>query len=955
MVGRIKSGFTVFGKPIEKTTSAVDSGQSAREKADAAQEARTQRVREAQKGTNQPPSELTTKNADNIEIVRKVRPQGVNRAISDRVREAEGTNLTVLGTSPELQTAIDRARLAIQGREQLETALRARAAERAVSIDQTKTVPQGARLLSDSSLKLLSDTGFFVDAEDVGTFSEQRPVPFVPSDNDINIEDNILSNFDNPAYNMRFFMAPEKATFDSILSEDIVVIAETGATGFNITEAQINNIISPTSDTRNTFATQVNFTLIEPHGNTLFDKIRNAGASLGIFDHKNIPFWFEVSFKGYTGSGENSHDGGDFADLSSETRLWRIRINGVEAEMNKGGTIYNFKCVPFNETGLNDAARRLEKDEHIEAKTVGQFFEELAKKLNKYSNYSTINNIDNTFRIRKYAFSFPPKSEVPETIKPIQEWELRADNETGNIRSEGFVFLGNNEGKSRITFGKGTSIESIVQTILSVTLEGQSLAMHGVEKSDTSETGSDTERDATKDSVIFTVEPTVDILSYNAVARDYNTIVVYHIRPYRTFTAMLSRKHIDEAIDEKEKERLDNILKISRIKKKYEYMYSGLNTEVLDYNIKLNSAWFVSLPLFQGQDRAALAASSLKMNNIKSSKRIVQTASAETKSLLSKKSELLTQIDDLRVQIANNPETETQSFINRLRSEQQRIDTRIQEIRPGRRGSQIASVALAKIKSLSDIDLRTDRINTSFFSAETQRQISAIALRSLSSNTRNVDFLIGNNIIGSLESRERVVNRTQAAGDGSIFFVEDFDEVSTGRDTSEEQLKEIFLPGTEILPMGIVEVNAEGSAGKGRSFFSAILNQVYGVQKDMIALELEIRGDPYWLGEPNEVTRVTENLGGERNLQGTDSTILLTFAGPRSINDGDSQSREDSFSGTGLFDINRDQNGFNGVYFVRQVENTFANGKFTQKLIGHIDPFTQEQSIIEAAIRLTNQ
>lgn len=950
---RIKKGFSIKGNIIE-TTSAVDSGQSARERSDAAREARIQRVEEARRGTNQPLSDLITTNADNEIKIRKRFPRGVDSAaISERARRQEELNLL----DPSAQIGVSSSTTRTRGSLIAGSALRLRNKIVTTSFG-SEPLTENIFVPGSSNINVIAQTFSVIPNNLVGE-AEQ----FVPTANDIAIQDNILSNFDNVAYNFRFFVAPEKATHETISSEDTVTIAETGSTGFNITEAQINSVIGPSPDTRNAFAQQINFTIIEPHGNTLFDKIRNSAVSLGVFDHKHVPFWFEVSFKGYISGEDSSHEGGGFADLSGETRLWRIQVRSVEVEINKGGTLYNFKCVPFNEAAYSDASRRLEKNETIEARTVGTFFEKLANRLNEYSNYSTVGSVDDTFRIRKYAFSFPPKSEIPETIKPIEDWILRADNKTGNIRSEGFVFIGNKDGESRITFAKGTSIESIIQTVLSVTLEAQSLATHGEEKSDVDEIGPNTERDAKKDSVIFVVDPTVDILSYNAIVKNYNTVTVYHIRPYRTFTAMLSRKHIEDALVEKEKERFVNILKVSRIRKKYEYMYSGLNTEVLDYKIQFNNAWFVSLPLFQGQDRAALAASSTQMNKIKSDKRIVQDASQQINSLLSEKAEIRTELEILRFQLADQIATNSeiteisQSLIDRLVQRNQDIDVRLQETRPGRRASQVRSVALARIKSLSDINLRTDRINTSLFSAITQQQITSSALTSLASETRNVDFLVGNDIIGSssLKARERIVNRTKITGNGSIFFVEDFDEVSIGRDITEEQLKEIFIPGTELLPTGTVEVNAEGTAGKGRSFFSAIYNQVYGLDKEMLDLNLEIRGDPYWLGESNEVTRVTESLGGDRNLLASDSTILLTFAGPKSINDGTFQSREDSFAGTGLFDINREQNGFNALYFIKRVESTFSNGKFTQKLTGPIDPYTREQSVIDIVIKLQNR
>ena len=54
------------------------------------------------------------------------------------------------------------------------------------------------------------------------------------------VEDNILSTYENVAYNFRLFMTDETANYETMPHENVVVIAETGVTGFNITETNID-------------------------------------------------------------------------------------------------------------------------------------------------------------------------------------------------------------------------------------------------------------------------------------------------------------------------------------------------------------------------------------------------------------------------------------------------------------------------------------------------------------------------------------------------------------------------------------------------------------------------------------------------------------------------------------------------------------------------------------------
>jgi len=47
-----------------------------------------------------------------------------------------------------------------------------------------------------------------------------------------------------------------------------------------------------------------------------------------------------------------------------------------------------------------------------------------------------------------------------------------------------------------------------------------------------------------------------------------------------------------------------------------------------------------------------------------------------------------------------------------------------------------------------------------------------------------------------------------------------------------------------------------------------------------------------------------------------------------------------------LYTLKRKENGFNGVYYITKVENSFSGGRFTQRLTGYVDPLTKEQDIL---------
>lgn len=818
----------------------------------------------------------------------------------------------------------------------------------------------------------------------------------------VTFESNVLTALENPTYNWRLFMAGEHVVQENIRNSDIIVIAETGSTGFYITDVDIRSVVAPNPEIRNTFATNIKFTIIEPQGNTLFDKIRNSATELKIWDHTSIPLWLELSFKGYTGP-QNNNDfddsfiGGTPTELTNQRRLWRLVVHTVDVDINKGGSEYVFHTNPYDEIGYRDKSRRIEHDINVQATTLKDFFNGLTEELNRNNNNSTRNSIDDVLRTRGYAIELPSTQELIQAIEvatrrstgqttgalgttkvtSMSEWTIRGENSAFNKRSETFddrfstanpsisgarPFSG---GRWNIGFSGGTSVEAIIQEVIGTTAEGQSLAIYGTSGKNVKDINSAIEqRDADVPSIIFNVETTVDILSYNLAAKDYNLLITYHIRPYTTFKPILSRKHLEEASKgDTSKQRFAKQLLVSRAKKKYEYMYSGLNTEVLDFRIRFDRAWTITLPIFQGQDRNAVGSSSGSFPDAKASLQVLQSKIPPGQANSDSIKSLQSRIDDAK---SNLDESRRSSSVNP--PDLRLIEENVQRLSEERDALIDSNIAHEQLKRLTNVPVVNQRIETSSFGAGRLITLQNPVIGRPTSTGSNI------NILDSVQNQQdqffyrgatreigiaiqnQLTNRVpNKDGIGSATYVEDRGNISVnkkGPDISKAKNEEIIEVGMELSPTRrAYEGNAEGTVEKGRSFFSAIMNQIYGNQGQMVKIELEIRGDPYWLGETFTRERV---LGTDRDITKSDVLFLMTFDFPTNINDGGGTLNQDSYSGSGLYNIEQNrQNGFNGLYFVNIVESNFSNGKFTQKLFANADPMTQEINV-QRAVKADN-
>lgn len=112
------------------------------------------------------------------------------------------------------------------------------------------------------------------------------------------------------------------------------------------------------------------------------------------------------------------------------------------------------------------------------------------------------------------------------------------------------------------------------------------------------------------------------------------------------------------------------------------------------------------------------------------------------------------------------------------------------------------------------------------------------------------------------------------------------------------------------------------------SFHNAFIN---GSSADLVKLDLEVLGDPYWLVDSGianyfaDVDSPTDllNSDGTANYEGSDVYIYITFRTPADV---------DVASGMYQFAKNQKESPFGGIYRVTMCENVFNEGKFTQKL-----------------------
>jgi hypothetical protein len=211
------------------------------------------------------------------------------------------------------------------------------------------------------------------------------PVPISDKPNELN-------QFSSVSYNIALYMMNSRSYVDITRSPNnpqealqfpnSQLLMRSGGVGldntnnnfsndFFIDDLEISNIaVGPNKFRHNTNATDIRFTITEPRGVTLLEKLQSlAGTVLVTTKEKYIhaPYLLEIKFKGYDETGKP-------VPTPSKPKYIPIRITNMTFEVTSSGTQYRVEAVPFSNQALQSIVSTIPHNIELTAKTVGDIF-----------------------------------------------------------------------------------------------------------------------------------------------------------------------------------------------------------------------------------------------------------------------------------------------------------------------------------------------------------------------------------------------------------------------------------------------------------------------------------------------------------------------------------------------------------------------------------------------------
>ncbi len=734
---------------------------------------------------------------------------------------------------------------------------------------------------------------------------------------------NPLDEYANYTYHIKFWMTSEslaetlvsssKGKVDSIPK---VVIAESGATaGFNITEFTLRNLVGTNNETRNMPSVSYTMKIIEPYGFSLPDRLNSTAQQFGTINWQRAKFFIEVWFVGY-------NENGTPVDQALFHQIYRVVITTINFSGNEGGGSYDVQGIMDGQIGYTNQLDLQTSTISVSATTVGEFFDKFQTALN--FNQETL--ALGTAPLAQYEIRLPNEMRSWQMNKSRLSDDQRSKNM--NIKADGNTV--------QVTATKGIDFSSLVYQTLSLCDEFKNWTQGGQNQQGSVTTLTHGLVKNVK------IHSKVNYVGYDFRAGKYVEKVTYTIVPYWETRVRGEDIPTIRAVEKRnvQLQKLKFLLQSGRIKKRYEWIYTGLNLDIIKFDLKVNNFFAIATVPYAGTNNYSNQTVGPLANDTASAweQRLAQYRKAKERyNALPKQiqeAERLTngltnanqRLRGINQQLQDKDSYGVLAIQGPARDDLEQERSQIEQNIPG---LQAAREQVAKLKAERQALEQNLRQQTQDFVDFYDREPSAII-------QDNPQALARRRGVQQLQTRFAAVNQ-----ENQQLFVEDQDIIDPD-----------FPYVNTVIPSDTAR-QADGNQGaasqqtptfstnqinypKSRSLFGSVIGNFDSANKEMIKIDLEIRGDPWWMGHsnididaavPDKLADLDSNFA---ELIGGDNMYYLTFRSGQAPN-----------PETGFMEFTQNNQFVDGFYLVIQVKNIFANGKFSQVLTSCKDTFSQ--------------
>lgn len=385
-----------------------------------------------------------------------------------------------------------------------------------------------------------------------------------------------------------------------------------GAPEYYVDDVDITSLIGPNPKTQNASAHTFKFRIFEPYSLGLFlQSLQAAARNAGFPNYLHSPYLFRLDFQGW------DIDGNSYTSPKL-SRYFPLKLVNINFEATAGGCFYNVEATPFNSGAFSNIVNKTYKDVNIIGSTAKEALasgeQSLTRVLNQQFQQMKKDGIvavpdqlfiifpppqgqaeqaavgENNNKATAPAGSPPtnPPSVIPFEVGDnaisgsdlgftvdsggnlpfVKDSDVR--DEEGNVVRDKVTI---NPTYRTLTFTQGQAISDIITEVV--------LNTEYVRKS-----AEQLKKNPDGTVSWFRLDAQIKLGEYDTIREDYSKIIIFRVVPYNVHSSLFTNPNkAPQGYKELEK----------YIAKKYEYLFSGKNEDVLRLNLQLKNTFYTAI------------------------------------------------------------------------------------------------------------------------------------------------------------------------------------------------------------------------------------------------------------------------------------------------------------------------------------------------------------------------
>jgi hypothetical protein len=459
-------------------------------------------------------------------------------------------------------------------------------------IGENQSAAETARLLRQNSY-LSNNNGTsaaprMVANEDTGQrpSANNNPVSNYPSFNAGNtagVRDNPLDDYTNYTYGITLFVGSASSYSPGAVNGDVMVASGGIREGrlpqfyedFYFESFKLESVIGLNAQSRSSNVITVEFTIVEPFGISLMDRLLSVAGSLGAENWHEMVFTLKVDFYG------NNDDGEPVNPIAGQTKHFQTKIIGCDIKATSRGSEYRFTAIPFSHQAYTQNIGTTPANCEPQGEKVKDIFESggegsYTKALNKHQTDLVKNKHQDLADVYEFVIdgkigdatvvtsslnssrSTPMPNNESKTTKTPQAQQARKSGSSVPLEMQ----------KQRVAINAGTSIIDVINLVV----------RNSTYISDQVKPGGGSDGRVNW----FKITPKIKYGGYDKKRNTHQKTVTYHVDPY----VIYNTKYPDAPV---------GLPPADKWSKEYNYIYTGLNQQVIDFSIDFNTMFYTMM------------------------------------------------------------------------------------------------------------------------------------------------------------------------------------------------------------------------------------------------------------------------------------------------------------------------------------------------------------------------